>query len=64
MGYKQLSDEESNEKMLLMQELSGILFEKNIDSEEFCTKCKVSSTAELTIEQLHKAINKLKGDDK
>lgn len=56
MGYEVMSEEEANEKMMLMQELAGIMTEKEIPREKLYDKFKVSSDAELTIEQLKKAI--------
>lgn len=54
-----LSEEEANEKMLLLQELSSIMLDKNIPREKLYKKFNVSSDAELTIEDLHKAIELL-----
>lgn len=59
MGYKQLSEEEANEKMMLMQELAGIMTDKEIDREKLYKHYKVESDAELTIEQLKDAIERL-----
>lgn len=51
-----LTNEEANEKMMLMQELSSIMTEKNIPRETLYKHFKVESDAELTIGQLQKAI--------
>lgn len=55
-----LTNDEVQEKMLLMQELSAIMTEKNVDREKLYKHYKVESDAELTIEQLKDAIERLK----
>lgn len=59
MGIKEMSEEEANEKMMLMQELAGIMQEKDIPREKLYKKFNVNSDTELTIEQLKKAIELL-----
>ena len=59
MGIKEMSEEEANEKMMLMQELAGIMQEKDIPREKLYKKFNVNSDTELTIEQLKKAIDLL-----
>ena len=59
LGYKEPTDEEFEEKVMLMQELSGIMQEKDIPREKLYKKFNVNSDAELTIEQLKKAIELL-----
>lgn len=54
-----LTNDEANERMLLMQELSGIMTEKNVDREKLYKHYKVSSDMELTAEQLKDAIERL-----
>ena len=54
-----LTNDEVQEKMMLMQELSGIMTEKNVDREKLYKHYKVSSDAELTAEQLKDAIERL-----
>lgn len=54
-----LTNDEAKERMLLMQELSGIMTEKNIDRERLYKHYKVSSDMELTTEQLKDAIERL-----
>lgn len=51
-----LTNEEANEKMMLMQELAGLMTDKRVDREKLYKHYKVESDAELTIEQLHDAI--------
>ena len=59
LGYKEPTNEEFEEKVMLMQELSGIMQEKDIPREKLYKKFNVNSDAELTIEQLKKAIELL-----
>ena len=59
MGIKEMNEEEANEKMMLMQELAGIMTEKDIPREKLYKKFNVNSDTELTIEQLKKAIELL-----
>lgn len=59
LGYKEPTDEEFEEKVMLMQELAGIMQEKDIPREKLYKKFNVNSDAELTIEQLKKAIELL-----
>lgn len=59
MGYEVLSEEEAQERMMLLQELSGIMNEKGIDREKLYKHYKVNSNAELTSEQLRDAIERL-----
>lgn len=59
MGIKEMNEEEANEKMMLMQELAGIMQEKDIPREKLYKKFNVNSDTELTIEQLKKAIELL-----
>ena len=54
-----LTNEEANERMMLLQELSAIMNEKGIDREKLYKHYKVSSNAELTSEQLRDAIERL-----
>jgi len=54
-----MTNEEANERMLLMQELAGIMTEKNIDRDKLYKHYKVSSDMELTSEQLRDAIERL-----
>lgn len=54
-----LTNEEANEKMMLMQELAEIMTDKNVDREKLYKHYKVESDAELTIEQLKDAIERL-----
>lgn len=54
-----LTEEEANEKMILMNELAEIMREKEIPREKLYKKFNVNSDAELTIEQLKKAIELL-----
>jgi hypothetical protein len=54
-----LTNEEAQERMMLLQELSGIMNEKGIDREKLYKHYKVSSNAELTSEQLRDAIERL-----
>lgn len=54
-----LTNDEANERMLLMQELSGIMTEKNVDRDKLYKHYKVSSDMELTAEQLKDAIERL-----
>lgn len=54
-----LTNEEAQERMMLMQELSGIMTEKNVDRSKLYKHYKVSSDMELTIEQLRNAIERL-----
>lgn len=54
-----LTNADANEKMELMQELSNIMLEKNIDREKLYKHYNVSSDAELSIEQLKDAIERL-----
>ena len=59
LGYKEPTNEEFEEKVMLMQELSAIMQEKEIPREKLYKKFNVNSDAELTIEQLKKAIELL-----
>ena len=54
-----LTNDEVQEKMMLMQELSGIMTEKNVDRAKLYKHYKVSSDMELTTEQLKDAIERL-----
>jgi hypothetical protein len=54
-----LTNDEVNEKMMLMQELSGIMTEKNVDRDKLYKHYKVSSDMELTTDQLRDAIERL-----
>ena len=54
-----LTEEEANEKMILMNELAEIMREKDIPREKLYKKFNVNSDVELTIEQLKKAIKLL-----
>jgi len=54
-----LTNEEAKERMMLLEELSGIMNEKGIDREKLYKHYKVSSDAELTSEQLRDAIERL-----
>ena len=54
-----LTNEEAQERMMLMQELSGIMTEKNVDRAKLYKHYKVSSDMELSIEQLKDAIERL-----
>lgn len=53
-------EEEQQEILDLMQELSNLLDETNTDRDKFYKYYKVSSNAELTLEQLKDGIEKLK----
>lgn len=54
-----MTNDEANERMMLMQELSGIMTEKNVDRDKLYKHYKVSSDMELTTEQLKDAIERL-----
>ena len=54
-----LTNEEAEERMMLMQELSGIMTEKGVDRAKLYKHYKVSSDMELNIEQLKDAIERL-----
>lgn len=54
-----LTNDEAQERMLLMQELSGIMTEKNVDRDKLYKHYKVSSDMELTTEILKDAIERL-----
>lgn len=54
-----LTNEEANEKMMLMQELSSIMTDKNVDRDKLYKYYKVENDAELTIKQLKDAIERL-----
>lgn len=54
-----LTEDQVNEKMMLMQELSSIMTDKNVDREKLYKHYKVSSDMELTTEQLKDAIERL-----
>ena len=54
-----LTNAEAEEKMMLMQELSGIMTEKNVDRDKLYKHYKVSSDMELTTDQLRGAIERL-----
>ena len=54
-----MTNAEAQERMLLMQELSGIMTEKNVDREKLYKHYKVSSDMELSTEQLKDAIERL-----
>ena len=59
-GEKVLTEEEQNKVLDLMQELSKLLNETNTDRDKFYAYYKVTSDAEMTIEQLEDGIAKLK----
>ena len=54
-----LTNEEAQEKMLLMEELSAIMLEKGVDRNKLYKHYKVTSNTELGIEQLKDAIERL-----
>ena len=54
-----LTNEEAQERMMLMQELSGIMTEKGVDRNKLYKHYKVTSDMELNIEQLRDAIERL-----
>lgn len=54
-----LTNEEANEKMMLLEELSTIMLDKGVDRDKLYKHYKVESDAELTIEQLKDAIERL-----
>lgn len=55
-----IPEEEQKEILELMQELTGLLDETNTDRDKFYKYYKVSSNAEMTLEQLKDGIEKLK----
>lgn len=59
-GKKEISDEEMNEQLTKMNELSDLLDRTNTDREKFYKHYGVSSNSELTIEQLDDALKVLR----
>ena len=59
-GEKMPSQEEQKEKLELMNDLNGLVELTNTDYEELLKKYKVESNADMTIEQLKEAVEKLR----
>lgn len=59
-GIKILTDEEKAEKMQLMAELNELFIDTEIEREKLYNHYEVSNSAEMTIEQLKDAIEKLR----
>lgn len=62
-GINILTDEEKAEKLALMGELSELFIKTGVDRDSMYKHYKVTSDAEMNIEQLKDAINKLKGKE-
>ena len=54
-----LTNEEAQERMMLIEELSALMTEKEINREKLYKHYKVNSNGEMSIQQLQDAINKL-----
>ena len=62
-GINILTDEEKAEKLVLMGDLSELFIKTGVDRDSMYKHYKVTSDAEMNIEQLKDAINKLKGKE-
>lgn len=60
-GINILTDEEKAEKLTLMGDLNELFIKTGVDRDSMYKHYKVTSDAEMNIEQLKDAINKLKG---